>query len=107
MARWWSEQHATAVFARSGIRSDGHGVWHAGGCTVGFFVEHGIDTEPLGAALRNPTLVGAGLPAPRAAVPARDMVWVRLSDVRDHALVFPVCSQCKGQHEKSLLPDLR
>ena len=52
LARWWSEQHATAVFARSGIQPDGHGVWAAGGREVGFFLEHDNGTEPLGTVLR-------------------------------------------------------
>ncbi|MGC9668471.1 replication-relaxation family protein [Planosporangium sp. 12N6] len=52
LARWWSEQHATAVFARSGIQPDGHGVWIAGGREVGFFLEHDNGTEPLGVVLR-------------------------------------------------------
>lgn len=45
--RWWSEQHATAVFARAGIRPDGHGVWAAAGRQVGFFLEHDNGTETL------------------------------------------------------------
>ncbi|MGA8117734.1 MAG: replication-relaxation family protein [Actinocatenispora sp.] len=52
LARWWSEQHATSVFARSGIRPDGHGVWCAGRREVGFFLEHDNATEPLGTVLR-------------------------------------------------------
>ena len=52
LARWWSEQHATAVFARSSIRPDGHGVWCAHGRQVGFFLEHDNGTEPLGTVLR-------------------------------------------------------
>ncbi|MGK5741497.1 replication-relaxation family protein [Micromonospora sp. URMC 103] len=52
LARWWSEQHATAVFARSGVRPDGHGVWIAGSREVGFFLEHDNGTEPLGTVLR-------------------------------------------------------
>ncbi|MFD0518985.1 replication-relaxation family protein [Paractinoplanes durhamensis] len=52
LARWWSEQHATAVFARAGIRPDGHGVWMAGGHEVGFFLEHDRGTEKLGTVLR-------------------------------------------------------
>jgi hypothetical protein len=52
LARWWSEQHTTAVFARSGIQPDGHGVWAAGGREVGFFLEHDNGTEPLGTVLR-------------------------------------------------------
>jgi hypothetical protein len=52
LARWWSEQHTTAVYARSGIQPDGHGVWIAGGTQVGFFAEHDNGTEPLGTVLR-------------------------------------------------------
>ncbi|MFB9340208.1 replication-relaxation family protein [Actinoplanes octamycinicus] len=52
LARWWSEQHTTAVFARAGIRPDGHGVWTAGGREVGFFLEHDRGTEKLGTVLR-------------------------------------------------------
>ncbi|MFY1656059.1 replication-relaxation family protein [Micromonospora sp. WMMD1274] len=52
LARWWSEQHAAAVFARSGIQPDGHGVWVAGGREVGFFLEHDNGTEPLRTVLR-------------------------------------------------------
>ncbi|WP_432844318.1 replication-relaxation family protein [Dactylosporangium sp. CA-092794] len=52
LARWWSEQHTTAVYARSGIQPDGHGVWIAGGREVGFFVEHDRGTENLGTVLK-------------------------------------------------------
>lgn len=52
LARWWSEQHATAVFARSRIQPDGHGVWVAAGRQVGFFAEHDNATEPLGTVLK-------------------------------------------------------
>ncbi|WP_212992252.1 replication-relaxation family protein [Actinoplanes auranticolor] len=52
LARWWSEQHATAVFARAGVQPDGHGVWVAGGREVGFFLEHDNGTEPLGIVLK-------------------------------------------------------
>jgi hypothetical protein len=51
LVRWWSEQHATAAYAIAGIRPDAHGVWHAGGHTVGFFLEHDNGTEPLGTVL--------------------------------------------------------
>jgi hypothetical protein len=47
LVRWWSEQHATAAYAIAGIRPDGHGVWHAGGRTVGWFLEHDNGGEPL------------------------------------------------------------
>jgi hypothetical protein len=52
LARWWSEQHATAVFARAGVQPDGHGVWAASGRQVGFFLEHDNGTEPLATVLR-------------------------------------------------------
>ncbi|SCL48378.1 Replication-relaxation [Micromonospora yangpuensis] len=60
LARWWSEQHTTAAFAAAsyaagsgtGVQPDGHGIWHAGGRTVGFFLEHDNGTEPLGIVLR-------------------------------------------------------
>ena len=51
LRRWWSEQHATAAFAIAGVRPDGHGIWSAGGRTVGFFLEHDNGTEPLGTVL--------------------------------------------------------
>ena len=47
LLRWWSEQHATDVYAQSNIRPDGHGVWTAEGRTVGFFLEHDRGTEDL------------------------------------------------------------
>nr|WP_239153036.1 replication-relaxation family protein [Virgisporangium aurantiacum] len=47
LVRWWSEQHATDVYAQSGIRPDGHGIWRAHGATVGFFLEHDRSTENL------------------------------------------------------------
>src|SRR5205814_10183327 len=60
LARWWSEQHATAAYTAAsyaagsgtGVRPDGHGVWIAGGRQVGFFVEHDNGTEPLGTVLK-------------------------------------------------------
>jgi hypothetical protein len=45
LLRWWSEQHATAAFSRAKIFPDGHGIWAAGTCTVGFFLEHDRGTE--------------------------------------------------------------
>ncbi|WP_250008788.1 replication-relaxation family protein [Actinoplanes sp. M2I2] len=57
--RWWSEQHATAVYAGvpaaadgPSIRPDGHGIWEAGGRQVGFFLEHDNGTETIGTVLR-------------------------------------------------------
>ncbi|MFG2043966.1 replication-relaxation family protein [Dactylosporangium sp. NPDC048998] len=47
LARWWSEQHATDIYAQSGVRPDGHGIWHAHAHTVGFFLEHDRGTEDL------------------------------------------------------------
>jgi hypothetical protein len=47
LLRWWSEQHATAVYHQARIFPDGHGIWHAHGATVGFFLEHDRDTENL------------------------------------------------------------
>ncbi|GLI00657.1 replication-relaxation family protein [Phytohabitans aurantiacus] len=57
LLRWWSEQHATAAYSgtkhtpqgtvRINVFPDGHGIWHAEGRTVGFFVEHDRDTEKL------------------------------------------------------------
>src|SRR2546421_5237038 len=57
LLRWWSEQHATAVFNRSQTRKaqihpDGHGVWTAAGYTVGFFLEHDRGTEDVPRVLR-------------------------------------------------------
>ncbi|MFG1952446.1 replication-relaxation family protein [Micromonospora sp. NPDC048830] len=52
LVRWWSEQHATAAYTLAGIRPDGHGIWHAAGRTVGFFLEHDNGTEPLRTVLR-------------------------------------------------------
>ncbi len=47
LLRWWSEQHATNVYAQSNIRPDGHGIWTAEGRTVGFFLAHDRDTEDV------------------------------------------------------------
>jgi hypothetical protein len=59
LTRWWSEQHATAVYgavaaaaAGPGIRPDGHGVWETGGREVGFWLEHDNGTETIGTVLR-------------------------------------------------------
>ncbi|MEV6527906.1 replication-relaxation family protein [Longispora sp. NPDC051575] len=43
--RWWSENHTTNVYERFGIHPDAHGIWHAAGRTVGFFLEHDNGTE--------------------------------------------------------------
>ena len=45
LVRWWSEQHASDVYAQSGIRPDGHGIWQAHDHTIGFFLEHDRGTE--------------------------------------------------------------
>ncbi|MBX7269565.1 replication-relaxation family protein [Micromonospora sp. Llam7] len=47
LSRWWSEQHATTVYAQAGIRPDGHGVWTTSGTSTGFWLEHDNDTENL------------------------------------------------------------
>jgi hypothetical protein len=55
LLRWWSEQHATTAYSgasyatgsTTSVHPDGHGIWHAGGRTVGFFLEHDNGTEPL------------------------------------------------------------
>jgi len=52
LLRWWSEQHATTAYAVAGIHPDGHGIWHAAGRTVGFFLEHDNGTENLRTVLR-------------------------------------------------------
>ncbi|MET7970831.1 replication-relaxation family protein [Micromonospora sp. NPDC005305] len=52
LARWWSEQHATAAYAIAGIRPDAHGVWCVGDRQVGFFLEHDNGTESLAVVLR-------------------------------------------------------
>ena len=47
LARWWSERDTSAAYGRR-IHPDGHGVWIAGGRSVGFFLEYDTGTEPLG-----------------------------------------------------------
>ena len=47
LRRWWSEQHTTAFYHRARIFPDGHGVWHADGHTVGYFLEHDRGTENI------------------------------------------------------------
>lgn len=49
LTRWWSEQHATAVYADfSGkIRPDGHGIWATEHGEAGFFLEHDRGSETL------------------------------------------------------------
>ena len=51
LVRWWSEQHATAAYALSGIRPDGHGIWQVGDHTVGFWLEHDRGTEKIATVL--------------------------------------------------------
>lgn len=51
LARWWSEQHATAAYTMANIRPDGHGVWCCDDTSVGFFLEHDNGTEPLAVVL--------------------------------------------------------
>jgi hypothetical protein len=46
LVRWWSEPHATAVYAVAGIHPDGHGIWRVGHRTLGFFLEHDRGGEP-------------------------------------------------------------
>lgn len=46
LARWWPESRATT--ACGGLaRPDGHGLWHADGRTVAFWLEYDTGTEPL------------------------------------------------------------
>jgi len=51
LVRWWSEQHATAAYTRSGIRPDGHGIWQVGDHTTGFWLEHDRGTEKIATVL--------------------------------------------------------
>ncbi|BFU47724.1 hypothetical protein KRMM14A1004_59610 [Krasilnikovia sp. MM14-A1004] len=51
LLRWWSEQHATAAYALSGIRPDGHGIWQVGDRTTGFWLEHDRGTEKIATVL--------------------------------------------------------
>lgn len=44
--RWWSEQVTAKQFRT--ITADGHGLWTAGGATVGFFLETDTGSEALG-----------------------------------------------------------
>ncbi|GIL25503.1 replication-relaxation family protein [Actinocatenispora comari] len=46
LTRWWSERRTAEAFSHR-IHPDGHGVWRAGGHTVGFFLEHDTGTETL------------------------------------------------------------
>lgn len=51
LARWWSEQRATAAFTAypsAAIRPDGHGVWSSDDRHTGFFLEHDTGSENLG-----------------------------------------------------------
>lgn len=45
LQRWWSERRATTRFSQ--IAPDGHGIWTAGGSSVGFFLECDYGTENL------------------------------------------------------------
>jgi Replication-relaxation len=45
LVRWWSETRATSEFSIGGIHPDGHGIWHAGDRSVGFFLEYDNGTE--------------------------------------------------------------
>jgi hypothetical protein len=51
LVRWWSEQHATAAYALSGIRPDGHGIWQVGEHTTGFWLEYDRGTETIATVL--------------------------------------------------------
>jgi hypothetical protein len=44
--RWWSEQVTHQQFRK--VTADGHGLWTAGGVTVGFFLETDTGSEALG-----------------------------------------------------------
>ncbi|WP_422733857.1 replication-relaxation family protein [Micromonospora sp. WMMD558] len=103
LARWWSEQHATAVFARSGIRPDGHGVWAAGGRQVGFFLEHDNGTEPLGTVLRKlrgyEALAAYGPRYPvLLRVPGRRRERHLLSALAGVPTAMPVATGVHGEH---------
>ncbi|GGJ90004.1 hypothetical protein GCM10010123_19800 [Pilimelia anulata] len=50
LTTWWSEQHATAVFASRSpkLRPDGYGIWTHHDRDVEFFLEYDTGTEPVG-----------------------------------------------------------
>src|SRR5262249_61816064 len=54
LLRWWSEQHATAVYSRARIYPDGHGICRCGGATAGVFLEHDREPEDLAPPLSTP-----------------------------------------------------
>jgi hypothetical protein len=103
LARWWSEQHTTAVFARSGIQPDGHGVWIAGGRAVGFFLEHDNGTEPLGTVLKKlrgyEQLAAFGPRYPvLLRVPGRRRERHLLDALADVPTAMPVATGVHGEH---------
>jgi hypothetical protein len=103
LARWWSEQHSTAVYARAGIRPDGHGVWTAAGRQVGFFLEHDNGTEPLGTVLRKlrgyQQLAGYGPRYPvLLRVPSRRREQHLLDALAGVPTAMPVATGIHGDH---------
>jgi Replication-relaxation len=46
LARWWNEARSRDACGNL-VRPDGHGVWHAAGRTVPFWLEMDLGTEPL------------------------------------------------------------
>jgi hypothetical protein len=103
LARWWSEQHATSVFVRAGIRPDGHGVWAAGGRQVGFFLEHDNGTETIGTVLRKlrayDQLAGYGPRYPvLLRVPGRRREQHLLDVLAGVRLAMPVATGIHGEH---------
>jgi hypothetical protein len=103
LPRWWSEQHATAVYARAGIQPDGHGIWAAAGRQVGFFLEHDNGTEPLGTVLRKlrgyEQLAAFGPRYPvLLRVPGRRREQHLLDALAGVATAMPVATGVHGEH---------
>ncbi|WP_430788186.1 replication-relaxation family protein [Actinoplanes sp. G11-F43] len=110
LRRWWSEQHATAVYsavaaaaAGPGIRPDGHGVWEAGDREVGFFLEHDNGTETIGTVLRKlreyDRLAGGGPRYPvLLRVPGRRREQHLLDVLAGVQLAMPVATGIHDEH---------
>jgi hypothetical protein len=106
LARWLSETEATAVYALSGIRPDGHGIWQAEDRTVGFFLEHDRGTENQRVLLAKlPAYQRLAVAGPRYPVlfhlPGPDREAHLHRNLAGTTLTVPVATAIHGSHPAS------
>jgi hypothetical protein len=84
LARWWNETRSRDACGNL-VRPDGHGVWHAAGRTVPFWLEMDLGTEPLARVAAK--LTGYANVGPRRVYPVLFWLPGTAREANHHALL--------------------